>query len=772
MAKQDDMKLYKKIKHKCAPDFLSDVIKRTLLYKYLDIKLLDDTDTRMNIIVENEKQNAITVVKTHLKELLSTFELTVHDLRNLLQLADKNKTQYIGIVNGIIELMTSKLGKFSGTITQTTMTIHFTNSDKNVLNDLLKIIGILRIRSTNQVLKNAKDWIKQVAVGTEYNAESLDNILIMLEHILEAMFEQHNITLLNSSTNYHELFTIHLRHYHKLTSLQINAPELKTYIINQIKTDMSSGAHYIYDKSSYLGLLLEDREIIIEDPNTYKRATKTIHDVYGIASMCFSGKNKIRNTAGGKVVFSHGITSTDINNLDRIKLYISESEAHPINQYYHELSAHFIVDFLRCNPQKIRDYLVPYTNLSEEFSEEYTGDIEHANIILELQKAQRDIWVAENSLLQHQPQFAENLQAIINKITQYHIFNALFTRVRNLYNPALEFTRRFGIAITYTDLRNDKVDQSYDLPPIDIFNTRDYDQSFIDSDYDGSDDDGDFERPNRWNEFTQNIELNETHFNKNIAPLLGDDLSTELRNERHKMIDDNGDTFYDMTTLNLLLHKLNMHTMIQQKRMREITYYYLIDCIVRNTNFKEPFRTGVYQPEKAETMLRVIKATEFKPDELINDIRELSCHDFIANLPKLFKHALYCYLFSTSDVSIIRELYKYKDCTLSKNRKLDANIAELARAESVMQVLLDTLSDKLLAATPRPSDGGGIIKSKTKRYLMVTNTNTMRTIRKPIFKVNNQSKVRHNNALVLVSKYKLILGKRHNRQISFQIVRE
>jgi hypothetical protein len=95
---------------------------------------------------------------------------------------------------------------------------------------------------------------------------------------------------------------------------------------------------------------------------------------------------------------------------------------------------------------------------------------------------------------------------------------------------------------------------------------------------------------------------------------------------------------------------------------------------------------------------------------------------------------------------------------------LNTKIKALEEAKDAMDHLI---SNAIYHTTAK--SGGGINRNY---FLRVTNTITMRTIHKPIFKVNNQSKVRHNRELILVSKYKLIIGKRHNRQVKFEIIRK
>jgi hypothetical protein len=772
--------LYKIVKKKCKPQFMANVIKKALQYRILALKDIRSTPTENYVKVTQMLEKEIVCTRNLVESLLNMYIYTLKTLRfevSDLLFREIGTLQYIGVLDGLIcyiltvvELILTRL-KDPNIMNAPAFEIKLPSEHLEMLQTNIASLVVQIGVTTCKYMIKAHAWLKTANDSTYYECgTTLLNLHILLVAILNMLCPGHDIILFE--LEFIELCKVHLPNVGilRLVQVQVQVQDDGLEKINTLLQKSSKeyahnyGAHYTRHRMSYLDLLL-DTHIISHSKTSnnkeYSHVQSSVKEVDGLASMCFCGKSTV--TIDG-TEYPNGFTFEEIEAFADININICVSVAHHTNPDYSLLTAHYISDFFRCMPEKLRDYIVPASNFRYIYNKaELT--LPNQDIIVDLQNKQHDIWALEDELLQHQTPYIGELQTVVDTLSRNAIYIALFERIRNLYKPLLGFVGMVETAITYIGEKKERLSgDGSGIPPVDIFGTKEYQiESFDDS--------GDEEVAyiNAWDQVQDDKVPNEMLFNRNIAPLLSEELLKNIKELRENILSTPMENII-LPTLHALVHSLNVYITSRQTLMKERTYHHLIDCIVNNKKFNNVFTVeGKYQPDKASAFLKRIKATNFKPFELIKTLRMLSFETFTTTLPNWFKRALYCYIFSTNNVMILKDINRYKDYKIPNSIDLETKIRNLAVAEESMQKLIDSIH-------PQPSshtEGGGG-KRTTQQYLMVThsNTNTLRTIHKPIFKVNNQSKVRHNGELVLVSKYKLILGKRHNRQVEFAIVRK
>jgi hypothetical protein len=336
----------------------------------------------------------------------------------------------------------------------------------------------------------------------------------------------------------------------------------------------------------------------------------------------------------------------------------------------------------------------------------------------------------------------------MKSVLSYHyIYNHLFKRIKNKYKPLEEYVRL--LKGTYGKLEY--------YTTFDIYAGFVQDNLIID--LEGN---------------TNNM----TEFEKHIKPLLSSELVESIGSKLRSLFAtyDETDTIYNRKIFELrkLIRDVERHVEIQSALFEDVIVAHLIES-VKNYPGMDAYIAALSDTQKKSTAecvdlpLPEEGMTLFDRNAIITAIQSEDNATFSSKIKTHFKCALYDYHTTSTRSTIIPVLY--------------LNAVEISQHQGIRSHMITSLEYDLESANANlkaiiedinlTSTSGGALENKaskaSKYVLVITNTATMQTLNKPIFKIGRQSKVRHNRELVLVSKYKLLLGKRHKRQVRFEI---
>jgi hypothetical protein len=478
---------------------------------------------------------------------------------------------------------------------------------------------------------------------------------------------------------------------------------------------------------------LADDENFIRNP---------IFDVFeNLATVCLSEMSTIRVTGTG-ISCVNGLDTEFVNklfdNLHHNTSIITFERTLDLDiifdSAYSELKTRYITDFLKhsTNSRTLEVVLPKLSTAQPDFKITRETSSEK---IRDIHDAQVGAWNAENALLEYSRSTESDLHQIKRVLSYYHIYISLFKRIKTKYTPLIEYVRKLELILDNLDC--DSI--------VDIYGgTIHYDEDVVKT-------------------------ASKIEFDENIRPLLDYGLINSVANvtglfDQPCNVDTDTDIYErSIFELRMLIRNITRYVEIQSALLDDLIDGYLLSSI------KEyPGITGYMQSVYRKTKGRAKRVqfplvlpngvTRFDRNEIIIAIQSNDSATFNLNIALYFQCALYDYHMTSSRSTIIPALYGNADET---SRSL-----AIASLQHDLEIANGSLYE-ILAPTEK---SGGALQNKASKYvLVVTNTATMRTLNKPIFKIDRQSKVRHNRELVLVSKYKLLLVKRHKRQVKFEI---
>jgi hypothetical protein len=448
----------------------------------------------------------------------------------------------------------------------------------------------------------------------------------------------------------------------------------------------------------------------------------------------------------GDVKYTNGMDDTlvaNIYSIDEMTLrgHIFDSGIHAV---YAEIKQMYLEDFLACISPK--SMVIP--TLPPPHNVKAVSHIVTYVFVKEIQQRQQRVWDAEEALIQNAKEGVKSMQHVRSALESHLIYSYLFTIMKNRYEPLKQFNTRLGMTVTYLkNIESAKV--------VDILRKRD-------SMYDDS------------GETEAKLRQRVRQFHRRIAPLLSKDvfLVESIRQLRTKILKDasnNENTFANIFALRVLIRDINIYIQIQTESIEMDINSELKKSVLHQDVNKFCKAMKDYDAQQARGRKDVpvmFTANALIDPELISEIKTSSARKFNTNIGRYFLLALHEYYTTTGRGStMIMQIYN-----------------EISTKTSVVHLLRKDLQTKKTdlkayieeVTTPRspipPGLRGGYLENK-KYYLFVYNTETLQKLRKRIFQNGKQMRVRHNNQLLLVSKYKMMLAKRHNGRVQFEIRR-
>lgn len=590
------------------------------------------------------------------------------------------------------------------------------------------------------------EWIEGMSINSEPEKYTCSEALCNLQQITSAIFSYLGIkTTKPSIASMHAFYDLYTDIPNLENLVKASKPTSDVHVqYRTLSAKIASDCIYQqrYDsRKRVMHLLLTGYDVNVEivgvdpDVDVYDYTTE-FKNFDGIASMCLCAK--FTHRVNGVIKRTHGLSDDEIDAFDGLMVegMHPEMSLNPDNSpLYSDLASLYISDYFKCNPQKLSTYLMPYTRKVVNFPLQSNPP---PSIIFDLHAHQKAIWDAKNDLTQYQRYSSTPFKTIRLELSVLPVYKSLFTRILSLNTPLVEFVASLYTTIEYIQWQ--QVNAPKGTPP-DILST-------------------DHARVTGIANVDQISRNNaKIMFDKDIAQLLTCSIVRRIYELR--------ETIFSLAPKNIkevniytLIHDIENHILIKQSKMS--IDQHLIDSVSNvDATLMELFSR--HAPHKTQDRISAMNENTMETT-LIDEIKTVSVDAFIRDLSMYFMQALYCHIVKTNDVTVVKKTMKIIATKQYVAATLNTKIKALEEAKDAMDHLI---SNAIYHTTAK--SGGGINRNY---FLRVTNTITMRTIHKPIFKVNNQSKVRHNRELILVSKYKLIIGKRHNRQVKFEIIRK
>jgi hypothetical protein len=595
----------------------------------------------------------------------------------------------------------------------------------------------------------AKAWINGI---DEKQTEPYWKGLYHLHNITYAIVEYHTIPF-DLMNGYAELFYSHIQGFETLD--KATQQDQFKVLSDKVLSDYQSTYRHL-DRESLLHLLLNGYDIdankitTIQNISDYNCIQRGVSRFNGIANMCLCAK--FSYTIDEQILYTNGFTDEEItsfNGMVFLDLYHSQDSLRPdASPVYNELASLYISSYFNCHPDKLSTFLIPYYKpLPNIDSHTITSDT--STIVMDLYKNQKAIWDAKHDLKQYEKYKEVQLRDTRTWLSSSPVYWNLFKRIRSIYNPLADFvTSLYGIV---EFIRWQNVDDVIKICP-DILGVH---VAHVD---DEEHDD----------EMIQNQRINnENKFYMEIAPLLTWTIFDRILRIRGDIFGSSSENIKEIPIYSLI-HDIENYILWKTNKMN------IDEHLINSVSNDETIMKLLNKQRTPDItqLVTILKERTMQPKTLIDAINMVSNEAFIRDLPTYFTRALYCFIVTTMNITvifiihnIIKKLKREGEVPMTA---LDTKIKALENAEKAMRILIANIK------YTQPQPQGGAIKKPniTYGFLLVTNTKTMRTIRKPILKVNNQSNVRHNGELILVSKYKLIMGKHHNRQVTFRIERK
>jgi hypothetical protein len=627
--------------------------------------------------------------------------------------------------------------------------------------------------------ETAVEWLKTLNTSEQQNNDDLGFYNIVLYNLFTLIMTVQRALDIGTHTvpdTYHFMIHTTLTHIHvpRLIALKkiktvtehnyVECASLLSRIANaEFHTFIPHNSRY---RDTLLGLLNTDYTLADtiqsgDDMHLNNRWIKSSSSSFaGIASACLckqstlqiDGQTCVIGLADERVlsILSNIETFTDTSKLFGLTF-------NSVCKEYSELHAMYLVDYYKCT--RVTTTVLPprhspaQTNVVTEIK---TPEL--PKYIKDLHAKHQAVWDAEHALLDKTGAL-KSIQSIKLVLSNQEMYRPLFARLRKLYAPLYKTARILDSVyqfIKYHPFRKTKLDIMASVPyKYDTEYEYEYHHEYEDEDEDdtfsgGSDD----EDANGISGKTTKIDTheneneNEYDFDTHIRPLLPDSIVKSIALMRTRVFNrpntnNDGDTEQMTFDLRMLMYEIKSYASIQVANTEAFIEESLISSAMKTVHPRA--RAALDQgTEESYAYPPLVRSTA------VRIMRESNADEFIANLQQCFMVAFFCI-----PKEIAERLRTYGSNYVEN---YTAKLAALQNAKSDLANHMSTFSS-----------GGGIHSIASKYALYVTNTETMRTVQKPIFKIGNQSKVRHNGELVLVSKYKLILVKIHNRRVTFAI---
>jgi hypothetical protein len=744
--------LYRTVKQNCKPD-LAILGQFALHYKRLQLQCLFDTSKHGEIktMLNTEIDLAQNIVASKLTDYIENLnKLSGICNSTIMSRGSKTPPQYAAIIIGVLKsslqmamLILEKLNKVHYDSTFSAERLGNVMQIKDNVLELQKTSHILDTQRHSNILYDecvkAFEWIGGIKKGSDGATYACSEVLGNLHYITYAFMYQSSIPSIDLLHGYDDLFYIHIK---KLETL-LNANDSTQFSVlsDKIESDYK-WPHIHYDRKSLMDLLLNGYDIDGDDVThssqlniaIWNRIQKGTPYFTGIASMCLCAKSSYKKDQ--QIQYMNGFSDDEITSFKDLKFNFVNSpnslnpDADPL---YNELASLYISDYFKCHPAKLSTFLIPYINKTSPDIGRYEIDKYQSSIIPDLHSKQQAIWDAQRDLKQYEEYIGSQLKHLRDWLSpRVEVYAYLFDRIINMYKPLSDFVASLYMIAEFITLQHtDDGDSDTQAIYIDILGKVD----------------------------THNSEdINKDAFDINIAPLLTWTLVNRIHNLRRKLLTLKQEEI-DEVHIYYVIHDIENYVLFKQSKMNIDEH--LVNSVSSDTTIMRLFPQPQSSTLDLKDLVKIMMKKTMHATTLIDAINTVSNEAFVRQLRKFFTGALYCHVVTTKNITTITEIMKII-AKRNDDSALETKITALENAENEMRSLIATIKYKQL---------GGATKKIVRSFLLVTNTNTMRTIHKPIFKVGKHSNVRHNRELILVSEYKLILGKQHDRQVKFEIVR-